>query len=58
MIPFNALCFFKDGNKWCCVNGDFINLQESPAGFGDDFVSAMENLNKELGKCTQEQITK
>lgn len=25
---------FRDGNAWCCVHPDFINLQESPAGFG------------------------
>lgn len=26
---------FKDGNRWCAVYKDFINLQESPTGFGD-----------------------
>ena len=36
-IPDDAICFFPDGNKWCCVFGDFENLQESPAGFGDQF---------------------
>lgn len=25
---------FMDGNAWCAVRPDFINLQESPAGFG------------------------
>ena len=25
---------FMDGNLWCAVNELFINLQESPAGFG------------------------
>jgi hypothetical protein len=34
-IPKNALCFFEDGDEWCCVRGDFINLQESKAGFGE-----------------------
>ena len=43
-IPPQAVCFFMDGNQWCCVNGDFVDLAVSPAGFGDTFVSAMENL--------------
>lgn len=34
MVPANALCFFRDGDQWCCVWGDFVNLQESNAGFG------------------------
>ena len=25
---------FADGNMWCAVMPDFVNLQESPAGFG------------------------
>lgn len=25
---------FRDGNAWCAVRADFINLQESDAGFG------------------------
>ena len=43
-LPKEAVCFFRDGNKWCCVFGDFINLQESIAGFGDTFEEALENL--------------
>ena len=46
-IPHNALCFFLDGNQWCCVFGDFINLQESPAGFGDSFETAMASLQEQ-----------
>lgn len=46
-IPDTALCFFRDGNKWCCVFGDFINLQESPAGFGDTFDEALDGLKKD-----------
>lgn len=26
---------FLDGDQWCAVRPDFINLQESPSGFGD-----------------------
>lgn len=43
-IPHNAVCFFADGDKMCAVFGDFVNLQESPAGFGDDFISALNDL--------------
>lgn len=25
---------FMDGNAWCAVRADFVNLQESDAGFG------------------------
>lgn len=25
---------FMDGNAWCAVHPDFVNLQESPFGFG------------------------
>jgi hypothetical protein len=44
-LPPSAVCFFKDGDKWCCVYGDFVNLQESPAGFGDTFEDAMNDLS-------------
>ena len=43
-IPTNAICLFMDGNKTCAVFGDFVNLQESPAGFGDNFEEAIEAL--------------
>lgn len=43
-IPHNAACFFRDGNMWACVFGDFINLQESPAGFGESFDTALIDL--------------
>lgn len=43
-IPANALCFFQDGDQWCCVYGDFKDLQWSPAGFGKTFEDAMESL--------------
>lgn len=37
---------FMDGASWCAVNSDFINLQESPAGFGDTPKEAVKDLNK------------
>ena len=46
--PDHAVCFFRDGNKWCCVNGDFVNLQESPAGFGNTFDEALSDLKRFL----------
>lgn len=47
-IPDSALCFFKDGDVWCCVNADFINPQESPAGFGKTFDDALVALQDAL----------
>jgi hypothetical protein len=36
---------FVDGNMWCAVyHTEFINLQESPAGFGNSVAEAVENL--------------
>lgn len=43
-IPHDAICISKDGDKMRCVFGDFIKLQESPAGFGDDFAEALADL--------------
>ena len=48
-IPHEAVCFFRDGNKWCCVHGDFVNLQESPAGFGATFEEALNELKRDSG---------
>lgn len=38
-----------DGNQWCAHRKDFINLQESPAGFGLTKLEAMAELCKALG---------
>jgi hypothetical protein len=35
---------FMDGDKHCATYPDFINLQESPAGFGDTPHEAIINL--------------
>ncbi len=35
---------FIDGNAWCAVRPDFINLQESPAGFGETRERAIAEL--------------
>jgi len=34
----------RDGNTWCATWPDFINLQESPAGFGDTPEEALADL--------------
>lgn len=38
-----------DGNEWCAQRTDFINLQESPAGFGKTALEAMSNLASQIG---------
>ena len=38
---------YKDGSAWCAVHPDFINLQESPAGFGDTPEAARKALEQE-----------
>ncbi|KKN06987.1 hypothetical protein LCGC14_1071770 [marine sediment metagenome] len=35
---------YMDGNLWCAVYDDFINLQESPAGFGKRKLEAIKEL--------------
>ncbi len=35
---------YLDGNAWCAVRFDFINLQESPAGFGSTPEAARSEL--------------
>lgn len=39
---------FKDGNQWCAVMPDFINLQESPAGFGNTQLEARSDLHNSI----------
>src|SRR5690606_24042457 len=38
-----------DGNAYFARRRNFINLMESPIGFGDSYLEAMANLAKELG---------
>jgi hypothetical protein len=45
-IPAQAICFFRDGDQWCAVHGDFVSLQESNAGFGATFDEAMRDLDQ------------
>ena len=39
----------KDGDQFCATRKDFVNLQESPAGFGDTALEALAGLCHELG---------
>jgi len=39
----------RDGNQWCATRADFVNLQESKAGFGRTCLEAMADLARELG---------
>lgn len=38
-----------DGDQWCATRKDFIDLQESAAGFGPTALEAMSALAKALG---------
>ncbi len=40
---------FKDGDQWCATRSDFVNLHESPAGFGTTALHALAALAKALG---------
>jgi hypothetical protein len=35
---------FQDGNSWCFVLPNFINLQESPAVFIDEGNTSMDSI--------------
>lgn len=42
----NGIKVYKDGDMWCAVKSGFINLAESPAGFGNTPHNAVVELNK------------
>lgn len=39
---------FKDGNQWCCLYGD--NIQVGICGFGDTPMKAVIDFNRSLNK--------
>jgi plasmid maintenance system killer protein len=50
-VDFADYCGLKismDGDQWCATLDDFTNLQESPAGFGDDALHAFAELLKQF----------
>jgi hypothetical protein len=40
---------FRDGNAWCATAGDFLDLQQSEAGFGVSKLEAFAELAIALG---------
>lgn len=40
---------FMDGTAFCATRKDFMDLQESPAGFGGSYLEAMADLCRQLG---------
>jgi len=38
----------EDGHLWCAHLDDFVNLQESPSGFGTDPTAAVKNLRQNI----------
>jgi len=40
---------YMDGNAWCATRDDFIDLQQSNAGFGDTPREAVKNLLESEG---------
>lgn len=47
----NGVTVSMDGDKWCAVAKSFINLQESPAGFGDSIPEALYHLRADMESC-------
>jgi hypothetical protein len=41
---------FMDGDAWCAVGPDFVDLQQSPSGFGATPEEAVKALRAELRK--------
>lgn len=51
-IDKQTLRIYRDGNMWCATFGDFINSQESPAGFGVTIIEAITSLLRSTGDVT------
>jgi hypothetical protein len=41
--------FELDGDQWCCHLVNFINFEESPAGFGNTRKEALESFLEMFG---------
>ena len=39
-----GLKLFRDGDQWCAAFEDFVDIQESQAGFGEDCLHALADL--------------
>ena len=44
-----GFALFLDGDQWCATKQNFINVQESPVGFGPTAIDAAANLALALG---------
>lgn len=53
-IVFQDGCTDEGLPMWCAVMPDFVNLQESPAGFSGNAVQAVGNLRAAIAKATGE----
>jgi hypothetical protein len=42
---------FRDGDAWAAVGPHFVDLQQSPAGFGETKEQAVKALQAELRKA-------
>ena len=49
------LDLFMDGDQWCVTRQDFVNLQESPVGFG---LTPNEATNDLLSRLTDDEYLK
>lgn len=45
-----------DGEKWCATCNDFVDLQTSPAGFGNTALEALAELRKALGYKIHKEV--
>lgn len=48
--------FVRDGNMWCAFMPDFINLQESVAGFGTSQTAAEADLLRTLAAAVPSEV--
>jgi hypothetical protein len=47
---------FRDGNGWCATFDDYINLQESPAGFSGTEIGAIIDLYRDRDQTSEFQM--
>lgn len=45
---FEDFKLFMDGDHWCATRKDFVDIHESPCGFGKTALEAISNLCKAL----------
>lgn len=50
----DAIRFVRDGSMWCAFLPDFVNLQESIAGFGETQPKAEADLRAAIAKATDQ----